>query len=108
MMDWGSSSSSEKPGAQVDVALAGGGIVGDLVRVQLIHHLLEGGGQAVVVIERELPGGQSDLFEIVGAADALGLGFGLRKRGQQHCPQDAEDGEHGQDGDHTIPAATHR
>ena len=37
---------------------------------------------------------QTDLFQVVGAGDFLGFGFGLGQRGEEHAGQDRDNGDH--------------
>ncbi len=45
-----------------------------------------------VVVNREGAEGQANLLDVVGATNALRLGFRASERGQQQCRQNGDDG----------------
>ena len=94
--------------AEIGEPLSAFHVVGDFVRVQLIHHFLERHWQSFAVIARENPRGQPNLFEIIDAADALHLGFCFAESGQQHRREDRHDRDDYERRDQTTHTASRR
>ena len=91
--------------AEISETLAAFHIVRDFVCVQLVHHFLERHRQTLAVVARENPSSQSNLFQIVDAADALRFGLRLAQRGQQHRRENRHDRNDCQRRDQSAHAA---
>ena len=55
--------------------------------------LEERGDEMVVVVASVHDVAETDLFQVIGARDGMGLLLGLRQRGQQHGGENGDDGD---------------